>query len=210
MFRTLCLSLLLVGALSFSPSTLQQCRKSSQLSLFNFGAPSSGGAAKIPASTNDRDNQAINAVKAAIQKPRNPSLPLIECEFPALEALNKLGDGSLRSTLEAEAANIAFVNKLVNGIRPAPFLGPNVALVVSSSASNSFLKSAKKVKGATLYSLKDGLPQVTTEDVCIFVTPCSRGDYQAAATLAESGAAKAVVVVNGFAKVSCISFGSCI
>jgi hypothetical protein len=44
-----------------------------------------------------RDKQAIEAVKAAIENPKTPSLPLIECEFPPLEALNKLGDGSLRS-----------------------------------------------------------------------------------------------------------------
>jgi hypothetical protein len=48
------------------------------------------------------DNQAIKAVKAAISSPRNPSLPVLECEFPPLKALNKLGDGSLRSATEAE------------------------------------------------------------------------------------------------------------
>ncbi len=77
------------------------CYTSTALSLFNFGpTSSSGSAAKIPSSIADRDNQAINGIKAAIKKPRN--IPLIECEFPALGALNKLGDGSLRSTLEAE------------------------------------------------------------------------------------------------------------
>jgi hypothetical protein len=44
-----------------------------------------------------RDQQAIEAVKAAIENPKTPTLPLIECEFPPLEALNKMGDGSLRS-----------------------------------------------------------------------------------------------------------------
>ena len=141
-------------------------------------------------------------MKAAIEKPRNSSVPLLECEFPALEAQNKLGDGSLRSTLEAEDANIAFVTKLIKGLAPAPFLGPKLSLVVSSGASSSFLSKAKKVSGVTLYSLKDGVPDVSSEDVCIFVTPTTRGDYQTATLLADSKKAKAVVLVNCFAKVS--------
>jgi hypothetical protein len=44
------------------------------------------------------DNQAIRAVKAAVAKPKNPKFPLIECEFPPLASLNKLGDGSMRSS----------------------------------------------------------------------------------------------------------------
>jgi hypothetical protein len=210
MLLHICLLLLLiVGSNSFSTSNFQVTqRHPTQVALFNFGGAASGGTAKIPSSTNDRDNQAIAAVKAAIQNPRDPRNPLIECEFPALVALNKLGDGSLRSTLEAEDANVAFASKLVKGIAPAPFLGPNVALVVSSSASNSFLKKAQKVKGATLFSLRDGIPEVTKEDVCIFLTPSSRNDYQAAKSLAESCAAKAVVVVNGFAKVRPLIFAT--
>ena len=50
----------------------------------------------------DRTKQAIEAVKQSIAKPRFPSFPLIECEFPVLQSQNKLGDGSLRSKLEAE------------------------------------------------------------------------------------------------------------
>ena len=174
-----------------------------RLSLFNFGSSPSGGAAKIPSSKNDRDNQAINAVKAAIDKPRNPAFPLLECEFPALEAQNKLGDGSLRSALEAEDANIAFVNKLIKGLAPAPFLGPKVSLLVNSAASNSFLAKLQKVSGAKVYSLKDGVPtDVSSEDVCIFLTPSTKGDYKSATLLAESNTAKAVVLVNCFAKVS--------
>jgi len=172
-----------------------------RLSLFNFGSSPSGGAAKIPSSKNDRDNQAINAVKAAIDKPRNPAFPLLECEFPALEAQNKLGDGSLRSALEAEDANIAFVNKLIKGLAPAPFLGPKVSLLVNSAASNSFLAKLQKVSGAKVYSLKDGVPtDVSSEDVCIFLTPSTKGDYKSATLLAESNTAKAVVLVNCFAK----------
>ena len=69
------------------------------MALFDF-ASSNGSAAKIPTSTKDRDNQAISGIKAAIKNYRE--IPLIECEFPPLGALNKLGDGSLRSAIEAE------------------------------------------------------------------------------------------------------------
>lgn len=55
----------------------------SQIPIFYF----SGG----------RDKQAIESIKAAINKPKTKSYPLIECEFPPLTELNKLGDGSLRS-----------------------------------------------------------------------------------------------------------------
>ena len=192
----------LSGVTAFTSTSSPQRQSNTRLSLFNFGSSPSGGAAKIPASKKDRDNQAISAVKAAIEKPRNSSVPLLECEFPALEAQNKLGDGSLRSTLEAEDANIAFVTKLIKGLAPAPFLGPKLSLVVSSGASSSFLSKAKKVSGVTLYSLKDGVPDVSSEDVCIFVTPTTRGDYQTATLLADSKKAKAVVLVNCFAKVS--------
>ena len=37
-----------------------------------------------------------------MSSPKVSTFPLIECEFPILNALNKLGDGSLRSTKEAE------------------------------------------------------------------------------------------------------------
>ena len=48
------------------------------------------------------DNQAISALKAAIANPKTKSFPLIECEFPPLVALNKLGDGSMRSANEVD------------------------------------------------------------------------------------------------------------
>lgn len=179
---------------NFRPATCGPT-SATQTFLFNLGAGASGGkSAKIPSSTNDRDNAAIAAVKAAIQKPRNPSCPLVECEFPALAQINKLGDGSLRSSLEAEDANIAFVNKLVGGIS-TPFFGPSVTLVMSSSASNALIKKVqKKVKGASVFSLKDGVPGVQGKDnVCVFFTPSSKRDYQAASTLAEYGCPTVVV-----------------
>lgn len=195
MMKWLLLLGLLGSAVSFTASNSRATRRPSATKafLFNLGA-ASGSTAKIPSSTNDRDNAAIAAVKAAIQKPRDPSCPLIECEFPALTALNKLGDGSLRSSLEAEDANAAFVNKLVGGLSN-PFFGPSVSLVLSSSASNALInKVQKKVKGATLYSLKEGMPDVQGKDsVCIFLTPSSQRDYQAARSLAESGCSTVVV-----------------
>lgn len=184
--------------MSFSSSIFQAARRrpsssATQTFLFNLGA-SSGSTAKIPSSANDRDNAAIAAVKASIQKPRDPSCPLIECEFPALTALNKLGDGSLRSTLEAEDANVAFVNKLVGGISN-PFFGPKVTLVLSSSASNALIKKVqKKAKGATVFSLKGGMPEVQGKDnVCIVLTPSSQKDFTTARSLAESGCPTVIV-----------------
>mmetsp|Transcript_28176 Transcript_28176/g.50967 ORF Transcript_28176/g.50967 Transcript_28176/m.50967 type:complete len:293 (-) Transcript_28176:320-1198(-) len=195
---TLLLLGLLGSAASFATSNSRTTRQLSttQTFLFNLGA-ASGSTAKIPSSPNDRDKAAIAAVKAAIQKPRNPSCPLIECEFPALTALNKLGDGSLRSSLEAEDANAAFVNKLVSGIA-TPFFGPSVSIVMSSSASNALIKKVqKKVKGATVISAKEGMPPevLKKDNVCIFLTPSSQKDYQAARTLAEYGCP--AVLVNG-------------
>lgn len=199
------LSIIISHAQAFSPISTSSSKhlsrelKTSRAALFNFGGDSSS---QIPNTINERDNQAINAIKAAIRKPRSPSMPYIECEFPALQALNKLGDGSLRSTLEAEEANLSFVSKLVKALAPATFLGPKVSLFVSSSATKSFFAGAKKkVKGASHYSLKDGTPQEIGEDtVCIITMPSSRVDYQTAQNLAASGNVAAVIVVNGFAK----------
>ena len=67
--------------------------------LFIFGG---GGRGKIPNSPTERDNQAIAATKAAINKPKTSGFPLIECEFPPLKELNKLGDGSMRSANEVD------------------------------------------------------------------------------------------------------------
>lgn len=48
------------------------------------------------------DNQAISSIKAAISKPKVKDFPLIECEFPPLGSLNKLGDGSMRSSNQVD------------------------------------------------------------------------------------------------------------
>jgi len=171
------------------------------MALFDFGGGSSTSTTpKIPTSPSDRDNQAINAVKAAISSPKTKSLPLLECEFPALQALNKLGDGSLRSTIEAEEANLSFAIKLLKALS-LPFVGPKTWLLTSSAASKSFFSAAlSKVKSSEVHSLKDGLPDIGEGDVCVLVTPSSRNDYDAAKKIASDGNAAAVVIVNGFAK----------
>jgi len=154
---------------------------------------------KIPTSSKDRDNQAIAAVRAAISTPKTAGFPLIECEFPPLQALNKLGDGSLRSANEVDQANLDFCNKLLRSIAPLPFAGPKTWLLMSSAASNSFLNKAKSTAGGTVYSLRDGLPPVEANNVCVLLSPSGRNDYQAAQSLASAGTP--VVIINGFAKV---------
>lgn len=166
-----------------------------------FFGTSPSAKAKIPTSPSDRDNQAIGGIKAAIASPKVPSCPLIEVEFPPLKELNKLGDGSLRSAIEVEKANLAFASKLTKSISPVSFIGPKTWLLISSAASNAFFSAAKKAAGsATVHSLKDGLPSVGKGDVCVLVTPSSRSDYEAAKTIASPDGADAVVLLNGFAK----------
>ena len=172
----------------------QQSRNAATTQLNLFG-PSG---AKVPTSPNERDSMAIGAIKAAINKPKTPGFGLIECEFPPLAALNRLGDGSLRSAKEVDTANLAFAKKLVSGIAPLPMMGPKVWLLMSASAPGSLVTGAKKA-GGTLHSLRDGLPEVAKSDVCVLLAPSSRPDYEAAQRLASK--CKAVVLVNGFAKV---------
>lgn len=157
----------------------------------------------IPSSTNDRNKQAIDSIKAAISSPRDPSFRLIETEFPALQALNKLGDGSLKSAMQAEEANLEFAVKLIQSLgAPLPFLpGPKIFLLLSSAASKSFCQNAAKKVGSScsVQSLKDGLPEeISSNDICIFLTPSAKSDYVSASTIASE--AKASIVVNGFAK----------
>jgi len=154
---------------SYSNTLPLSSPSSSSSSLFAFKSN-----VKIPSSTSERDNQAIQAIKAAIddKTPKDPSssssLPLIECEFPVLKDLNKLGDGSLRSTIEAETANLAFVSKLMQALTPPPIpllfpSSPKISILVSSSASKSFLAKTKstllqnKDKGGriNIYSLRE-------------------------------------------------------
>lgn len=233
--------LLLVSASSFAPSDCRlrsiaphrhrhhrhpQKKPSSSPALLLLGAvaKSSSASARIPSSPADRDASAISSVRNALSKPRSATFPLIECEFPSLSSLNKLGDGSLRSSMEAEDANVAFVAKLVGGLSsPIPVLfGPKVSVVTSTSASASLVEKVRKLVagkggggGGGVYSLKGlGLSSIPEQggegggggggkkEVFVFLTPSSGGDYRAARELAESG--RAVVIVNGSFKVRAV------
>ena len=179
---------------------------------------SAAAAARIPPSPADRDASAISSVRNALSKPRSATFPLIECEFPSLPSLNKLGDGSLRSSMEAEDSNVSFVARLVGGLSsPMPVLfGPKVSVVTSTSAPASLVEKVRKSVssgkgggggGVVVYSLKGGGSSIIPEraggggkkEVFVFLTPSSMGDYRAARELAESG--RAVVIVNGSFKV---------
>ena len=172
------------------------------LNLFNFGGGGSagaGGASSVPKSPAARDSQAIGSIKAALASPKNSSFRLVEAEFPVLAALNKLGDGSLRSAKEAEAANLQFALKLAKSIS-IPFVGPKVYVVTSSTASGSFAASAAKKAGASVISLKDGLPDFDATDIVIFLTPSTNADYRTAESTATSGTVGGVIIINGYAK----------
>ncbi|KAL7512328.1 hypothetical protein ACHAXN_009266 [Cyclotella atomus] len=149
----------------------------------------------IPAAQS-RDKQAIAGIKSALSLPK-PTL--IECEFPPLLELNKLGDGSLRSSLQAEDANVAFVSKLVREIG-IPLIGPKVNVLVSSSASGSFLGKIKSKVKSGVRSLKDegAVKDLGKNDVCVVLTPSSTKDYRIAKELAEGGFK--TVIVNGLFK----------
>jgi len=172
------------------------------LNLFNFGGGGSagaGGASSVPKSPAARDSQAIGSIKAALASPKNSSFRLVEAEFPVLAALNKLGDGSLRSAKEAEAANLQFALKLAKSIS-IPFVGPKVYVVTSSTASGSFAASAAKKAAASVISLKDGLPDFDATDIVIFLTPSTNADYRTAESTATSGTVGGVIIINGYAK----------
>mmetsp|Transcript_22524 Transcript_22524/g.34038 ORF Transcript_22524/g.34038 Transcript_22524/m.34038 type:complete len:292 (+) Transcript_22524:64-939(+) len=169
-------------------------RLSTTTNLNLFGG---GGSAKIPSSASDRDSIAFNAIKNAINKPKTQGFGLVECEFPPLAALNKLGDGSLRSANEVDTANLKFSQSLISFIS-LPFIGPKVWLLTSTAASSGFQKAAKSSKSYTFHSLRDGKPAVASADVCILVGPSARNDYLLAQELTTE--CKAVVLVNGYAK----------
>lgn len=170
-----------------------------------FGASSSGSGQKveIPKDSSTRDRQAIAGIKAAIGSTSASSL--LECEFPVLEQLNKLGDGSLRSAKEAEQANLKFAIKLMKELKPLPFLGPRLWLLTSSASSKNFDNAAatkSKAAGATYHSLRTGLPtDVDGDDIVLLLNPSSSGDYSAAKTMAFSEVSTTVIIINGFAKV---------
>ena len=83
-------------------------------------------------------------------------------------------------------------------------LGPKTWLLTSSASTNNFVakaQSALKSTGANVVTLRNGIPDgISKGDVCILISPTGRQDYNMAQSLAESNAAKAVVIVNGLAK----------
>jgi Domain of unknown function (DUF1995) len=147
----------------------------------------------------DRNQQVVQAVKAALASPRIPSYRLIECEFPAVASLNKQGDGSLRSATEVDDANLVTAKLLLQSLSPlVPGLGPAVWLLTSSAASNTFQRKADRIGRSFSHSLRNGLPAVKSRDVCVLVAPCNSQDYSMAQQLVVNG--NSVVLLNGFAK----------
>lgn len=196
------LTLCVVTAQGFIPTNSRI-----QLSSRHFDGPltalASNGkgsqSSNIPKSPAERDQQAIQAVQVAIKNPKTPSLPLIECEFPPLAALNKLGDGSLRSANLVDDANLAFGAKLVKALSPILF-GPKVWFFTSSTSSINFMDKARKtIQGAqAIASLRDGIPEgIGKGDICVVMAPSVRQDYAMARDLATRNP---VVLVNGMAK----------
>ena len=153
----------------------------------------------IPKSPAQRNSQMAQAVQSAISSPRVPSFRLLECEFPAIEALNKLGDGSLQSAQAVDEANIAACTKLVETIAFPPFLKPPVWIVTSRTASQRFVQRVQ-AKWSNVHSLQQQGPvRPQPRDVFVFITPAGSADYQEAKRIATNG--NTVVIVNGFAKV---------
>ena len=91
--------------------------------------------------------------------------------------------------------------KLVGEVA-VPLIGRRVSVLVSSSASGSFLgKVRSRVKGGDVYSMKDvTLDMFEKKEVCVVLTPSSGLDYRVARELAEAG--YTTVIVNGLFKVS--------
>ena len=129
---------------------------------------------------------------------------LVECEFPPLQALNKLGDGSLQSSNQVDSANLQFALQACRALS-APF-GDPPTLLTSAAATASFVQRAQKAY-SRVQSLKDGKPAIGKKgQVFVLVAPSSTRDYGVTKQLATDGAT--VVLINGFAKVRDSLIGS--
>jgi len=180
------------GFLSHPPKSVQNQWKP---------ALAASSASSPPSSPSDRESRAISSIQKAVRDVKIHKRRIIECEFPALAALNKLGDGTLRSTMEAEDANLSFAVKVVRSLSP-PFAilpGPKARLVTGTAAPGSFLRKCEKLV-PDVHSLRDGLdvPGLKGDDVIVICTPSSRQDFTAAASIARGG--RTVVIINAFAK----------
>lgn len=183
----------IVPMIGVTSSFIHRATRMQGVALFLFSSTNA-----VPKSVNERNKEMAEAVKTAIARPRTPSCKLIECEFPALAALNKLGDGSRRSAMDADDANLEASLVIAKSFLPPPF-GPGKVWVIPSRSSTERMKSNMKKKWSSVHSLTEGLPPVKSRDVCVLVSPSSSTDYDAAARLVANG--NAVVVVNGQAKV---------
>jgi hypothetical protein len=152
----------------------------------------------VPQRFNIRDRQAIDAVKAAVSKPKTPGFCLIECEFPPLAALNKLGDGSLQSANQVDDANLAFGVQLARSLSVVPF-APTVTLLASTAASQRLVQKAQKTY-PLVHPLQQGLPSpINKSSVLVLVAPSSTRDYSLAQEMVQEYGAT-VILVNGLAK----------
>lgn len=178
--------------------TLLTASSNASVGTFTFSATNTHNLTQLKY----RNQQVIKAARSALASPRTPSFKLIECEFPAVAALNKLGDGSLRSANEVDDANLATAKAIVQSISSViPGLGPAVWLLTSTAAGPAFIKKATESTTKVpsyVHNLKEGLPAIKSRDVCVLVAPCNSQDYAAAQRLAING--NAVILVNGFAK----------
>jgi hypothetical protein len=164
-----------------------------------FGNIGSSGSTKVPVTTKERDRQAIAAIQTAMSKPKTPGFKLIECEFPPLAALNKLGDGSLQSANQVDAANISFAAQLSRSLS-IPLVGPTATLLLGTAATQGLRQKAQKAYPVVESLQKGSLPNnIDKSSIYVFVAPSSTKDYSLAETIARDYGAT-VILVNGFAK----------
>jgi hypothetical protein len=156
-----------------------------------------------------RDQQAIQAIQNALKNPRVPSYRLIECEFPILQSLNKLNDGSIQSTNDAVQANIQFCNNLINQLQ-SPFQkvmggsGPKLWFLLSTTCTKNVLQQIQQQyrtnPNVIVHTLQNGIPtSLKSRDTFVLMTPCISNDYQSAKQLVMNG--NSVILINGLAKV---------
>jgi hypothetical protein len=177
-------------------------RPATRLSFILFPLGRTDAAAVVPTTVAVRNRDMADAVKAAMANPLVPSCRCIECEFPALAALNKLGDGSLRSAMLVDDANLAAALSIAKSFLPYPFGPPKVWLVPSRSSSQRLQSAVTKQwprDGVHLFDTDGPFLPVKSRDVCIFVSPSNSADYETVKRLTTNG--NVVVVVNGQAKV---------
>jgi len=139
----------------------------------------------VPRDSKAIRSQAIAGVRAALRSKRDS---FWEVEFPPLQQLNKLGDGSARSAREVDQVNCQFAAELSQNA------GRATVLVACGSAQEAEL--GKRARGATIISVREAQQAVQPGKVAIIVSPSDTSHWAAAQALAESG--RPSVVVNAF------------